>query len=90
MDVCGIELDACLSGRQTKKKLVQLFWLFDLLNDCWIQEIHTTSGCSDSVLVEWAMYWYIVPGTEKKKRVLNHCAVKGENDVFLEVYALYF
>lgn len=56
MDVYGVELGECLSGRQTENCSTVL--TFDLLNDCWIQEIHTTFGCSDDLLVEYAMYWY--------------------------------
>lgn len=86
MDVYGVELGECLSGRQTENCSTVL--TFDLLNDCWIQEIHTTSGCS--------VFWLntpcfdIVPRTAWEKRVLNHCAVKGKMLMFLNVYALYF
>lgn len=87
MDVYGVELGECLSGRQTENCSNVL--TFDLLNDCWIQEIHTTSRCSDGFWLNKSCI-DIVPRTAWEKRVLNYCAVKGKMLMFLNVYALYF
>lgn len=46
-------MDASVDAKQ---KTCSTVLTFDLLNDCWIQEIHTTSGCLDGLLVEYAMY----------------------------------
>lgn len=39
-----------------KQKICLIVLIFDLLNDCWIQEIYIIFGCLDGFLVEYVIY----------------------------------
>lgn len=80
MDVYGVELDGCLSGRLTEN-------LFNCFDFRFVERLldlgnHTTSGCSDGLLVEYAIYWYSSKNCMEKTGTKSPRS-QGENvDVF--------